>query len=35
MIKISNVSGQVVNIGSDEEIKIVDAANLIAQRLGI
>jgi nucleoside-diphosphate-sugar epimerase len=34
LIAISNVSKQVVNIGSDEEIKIIDAANIIANSLG-
>jgi len=34
MIKVSNASRQVVNIGSDEELKIIDAANMIAESMG-
>lgn len=34
MIKISVVSNMVVNIGSDEELKIIDAANIIANAMG-
>lgn len=34
VIKITNVSRQVVNVGSDEELKILDAANIIANALG-
>jgi nucleoside-diphosphate-sugar epimerase len=34
VIKISNCSKQVVNVGSDEELTILEAANIIAQSLG-
>lgn len=34
LIKISEVQRTVINIGSDEEIKIIDAANIIADTLG-
>ena len=34
LINISDVSGQVVNIGSDEELTILEAANIIASVLG-
>ena len=34
VIKISNTSRLVVNVGSDEELKIIDAANIIATALG-
>jgi nucleoside-diphosphate-sugar epimerase len=34
VIKISEASRQVVNVGSDEELKIIDAANIIAEALG-
>ena len=34
MIKISESSRQVINVGSDEELKIIDAANIIASALG-
>jgi len=33
VIKISDASSQVVNVGSDEELTILDAANIIAQSL--
>jgi nucleoside-diphosphate-sugar epimerase len=35
VIKISHASGLVVNVGSDEELKILDAANIIANSLGL
>ena len=34
VIKISDTSRQVVNVGSDEELTILDAANMIANTLG-
>ena len=34
VIKISDASRQVVNVGSDEELTILDAANIIADTLG-
>jgi nucleoside-diphosphate-sugar epimerase len=34
VIKISNVSKQVVNVGSDEELTILEAANIIAHAMG-
>lgn len=34
VIKISESSRQVINVGSDEELKIIDAANIIASALG-
>ena len=34
VIKISKESRQLVNVGSDEELKIIDAANIIANVLG-
>lgn len=34
VIKISDASRQVVNVGSDEELTIIDAANIIASALG-
>ena len=34
VISISDASRQIVNVGSDEELKIVDAANIIAESLG-
>lgn len=34
VIKISKESKQVINVGSDEELKILDAANIIARSLG-
>ena len=34
VIKISSTSRQIVNVGSDEELRILDAANIIAQALG-
>lgn len=33
VINISHVSRQVVNVGSDEELKIIDAANIIAHAM--
>ena len=35
MLKIKDVQKEVVNIGSDEEIKILDAANIIARSINI
>jgi len=35
LIAIKDVSKNVVNIGSDEEITIIDAANIIAKNLGV
>jgi len=35
MVQIMNVSNCTVNIGSDEEITILDAANIIAESLGV
>lgn len=35
LINIRDVSNEVINVGSDEEIKILDAANIIAEALGI
>lgn len=35
VINISDASRQVVNVGSDEELKILDAANIIASALGV
>lgn len=34
VINISQATRQVVNVGSDEELKIIDAANIIADSLG-
>ena len=34
-IKVTNASKQVINIGSDEEILIEDAANIIAHAMGV
>lgn len=34
VVQISKASRQVVNVGSDEELKIIDAANIIANSLG-
>lgn len=34
LIKISDVNKKVINIGSDEELKILDAANIVASILG-
>ena len=34
VVKISHASKQVINVGSDEELQIVDAANIIAETLG-
>ena len=34
VIKITPASRQVVNVGSDEELTIIDAANIIAQAMG-
>jgi nucleoside-diphosphate-sugar epimerase len=35
VIKISDASKQVINVGSDEELKILDAANIIADALAV
>lgn len=35
LINVRNVSNEIINVGSDEEIKILDAANIIAETLGI
>lgn len=35
LIKIKDVSNKVINVGSDEEITILDAANIIAEARGI
>lgn len=35
VVKISDASRVVVNVGSDEELKIIDAANIIADALGV
>ena len=34
VIKISKESRQLINVGSDEELKIIDAANIVASALG-
>jgi len=34
VIQISHVSRQVINVGNDEELKIIDAANIIASSMG-
>ena len=34
VIKISGITRQIVNVGSDEELSILDAANIIASALG-
>jgi nucleoside-diphosphate-sugar epimerase len=34
VIEISKESGQIINVGSNEELKIIDAANIIASALG-
>ena len=34
IIKISKESRQLINVGSDEELKIIDAANIVASALG-
>jgi len=35
IINVRNVSSEIINIGSDEEIKILDAANIVASSIGI
>jgi nucleoside-diphosphate-sugar epimerase len=35
VINVRDVSKEIINIGSDEEIKILDAANIIAEALGM
>jgi nucleoside-diphosphate-sugar epimerase len=35
IINIRNVSNEIINVGSNEEIKILDAANIIAESIGI
>lgn len=35
VINLKDVSREIINVGSDEEIKIIDAANIIATSIGI